>query len=186
MSDSVKMKNLRGLIACFVFSGVYGCGGDDSTAPTENASSISSSSDESVNANDGIINEASVQAVRGRFIGSAVDGLAYASDDLVGFTDVEGRFEYRDERAIEFSIGGITLGKALGDATMTPVTIVAGAVDEQHPVVTNIARFLQTLDDDGDPANGISITPGVTELAVNKIVDFDQSVLAFEDDSYDS
>lgn len=65
---------------------------------------------------------------------------------------------------------------------MTQVTLVAGAVDEQHPVVTNIARLLQTLDDDGDPANGISITPGVTELAVNKIVDFDQSVLAFEDD----
>jgi hypothetical protein len=65
---------------------------------------------------------------------------------------------------------------------LTPVELVPGAQDETNPIVTNIIRFLQTLDDDGDPANGITITSQVTALAAGRVIDFEQSIEAFEDD----
>jgi len=60
------------------------------------------------------------------------------------------------------------------------VELVSGATDETHPSVTNIARFLQTLDDDAAPSNGITITSDVMDLAVGKSMDFSLSITDFE------
>ena len=118
----------------------------------------------------------------GQFIDSAVDGLGYLSVGVSGFTDGEGRYQYGEGETVRFSIGDIRIGEAGGRSVITPVELIPGARDETDPFVTNITRFLQTLDDDGDPSNGITITPQVAELARNRSIDFTQSVTAFEDD----
>jgi len=116
----------------------------------------------------------------GVFIDSPVEGLSYASATLNGTTDADGAFSYETNETVTFSIGDITLGSTSGAAVITPVDMVNGATSETDPVVTNIARFLQTLDDDGNPDNGIMISNTVSNLAAGKNIDFMLSTSDFE------
>lgn len=116
----------------------------------------------------------------GVFIDSPVEGLSYASATLNGTTDADGTFSYETNETVTFSIGDITLGSTSGAAVITPVDMVSGATSETDPVVTNIARFLQTLDDDGNPDNGIIISNTVSNLAAGKNIDFMLSTSDFE------
>ncbi len=118
----------------------------------------------------------------GAFVDSVVTGLAYEAGPRTGVTDATGQFKYSPGEVVRFSIGDIVLGEALGARVLTPVDLVPGAKDQTHPTVTNIARFLQTLDDDLDPVNGITIAPGVAGVAVGLSVDFSQTITAFEND----
>jgi hypothetical protein len=63
---------------------------------------------------------------------------------------------------------------------MTPVHLVPGAEDETHPVVINMARFMQSLDADGDPENGITITPEIIDEMLGWQIDFNFSIMDFE------
>lgn len=118
----------------------------------------------------------------GHFVDSAVYGMAYAYGDVTSMTDEQGAFEYSGETPVDFSIGDILVGSAPGNAIVTPVELVPGAEDETHEAVANIARFLQTLDDDGDPANGIVISDAVHAMAQGESVDFQQGAVDFADD----
>lgn len=119
--------------------------------------------------------------LQGQFIDSPVYGLAYFSGNQSGKTDSEGRFNYQEGTDVTFMIGDIVIGKGPGAPIMTPVSLVPGAVDETHPVVLNIARFLQTLDTDQKAANGITIDPYMHTLAEKLSVDFSLSGNNFED-----
>ena len=118
----------------------------------------------------------------GQFFDSAVEGLGYVSGGQSGVTYGEGWFEYEPGKGIEFSVGDIFIGSGPGDAVMTPVSLVGGAVDESHPTVINIARFLLTLDDDGDPANGITITKAARDSAEGMSLDFTMTTEEFGSD----
>ncbi len=111
-------------------------------------------------------------------------GLGYVSGQQSGITDGLGLYLYELEQTITFSVGDIVLGAAdpAGKSLLTPVDMVAGAVDETDPAVTNILRFLQTIDDDGNHDNGIEVTAAVRAQAANASIDFNQSVSAFEQD----
>jgi len=117
----------------------------------------------------------------GKFVDSAVQGLNYVCGDLTGITDRDGRFQYREECQVQFRVGEIVIGTTPGALVVTPVELVSAAKDQNDPTVVNIARFLQTLDDDGNPSNGITITAAVAALA-NGSVNFSQSIADFEDD----
>jgi len=110
-----------------------------------------------------------VETASGRFVDSAVEGLIYVSGNQVGVTDANGTFTYEVGEAVTLYVGGIELGSALGQAVITPVDLVESAADETDSTVINIARFLITLDDDGNPDNGITITDTVRGLAVGYI-----------------
>ncbi len=116
----------------------------------------------------------------GVFIDSPVEGLSYTSATKNGITDAAGTFTYTTNETITFSIGNITLGTASGNTIITPVDLVSGAINETDPIVTNIIRFLQTLDDDGNPGNGITISSDVSNLAATESMDFTLSVSDFE------
>jgi len=116
----------------------------------------------------------------GVFVDSPVEGLSYASATLNGITNTDGTFNYKTNETVTFSIGDIILGSTSGTSVITPVDIVTGATNETDPVVTNIARFLQTLDDDGTPDNGITISTTVSNLAADKSIDFMLSISDFE------
>ena len=119
----------------------------------------------------------------GIFSDSPVGGLSYVSGQTTGVTNAEGQFSYEAGGSVTFSIGDITLGTTSGAKVITPVELVSGATDETHPSVTNIARFLQTLDDDATPSNGITITSNVMDLAVGKSMDFSLSIADFENNT---
>ena len=108
----------------------------------------------------------------GIFEDSPVAGLFYETATRSGFTNSSGEYEYLPTETITFSIGGIVLGSATGSEVITPLTLVAGATDATHPEVTNIVRLLMTLDNDGNPDNGISISTETAAAAVNQSVDF--------------
>jgi len=109
----------------------------------------------------------------GYFVDSAVSGLSYVtSSGITGVTDATGAFEYATGDTVTFSIGDVVIGEATGASLLTPVSLVPGATDETDTTVTNIARFLQSLDDDGDPNNGIMIDADVAIAAAGQSLDF--------------
>jgi uncharacterized protein len=101
---------------------------------------------------------------QGKFAGP-VAGLRFVTPTCAGFTDEEGTFEYRDGEVVVFSVGGVTLGAARGAGRLTLADIVArvdGDINKlTDPGLTNIARFLQTLDQDGNTDSGITLTPEI-------------------------
>ncbi len=114
-----------------------------------------------------------------------VQGLDYMSGDTSGVTDAEGTFTYElhDDvaQAVICAIGNVVLGEADGQATLTPVDLVAGG-DTGSQEVQNIARFLVMLDDDANPAaDGILISPDLQTLADDwPEVDFTLEEMAFD------
>jgi para-nitrobenzyl esterase len=121
----------------------------------------------------------------GVFIDGPVAGIDYQTPTLAGTTDTAGSFKYKDGEKVTFSIGGVVLGSAVGKSVLTPLDIVDGAKDTSDQRVVNIGVFLQTLDQDGNPENGIVIS-GKTASFVKQYgseTNFDKPVRAFSFDS---
>jgi hypothetical protein len=119
---------------------------------------------------------------QGQFFDATVHGLEFVSGDRSGITDENGVFSFQSGENIEFRVGGIVLGSATPARKMNPMHL-AETTDAADPVVTNIARFLQTIDNDGNPSNGIRITKAVRAAAAGKTLNFVQEIDAFENDA---
>ena len=118
---------------------------------------------------------------KGKFIDSAVEGIAYTSGSQSGLTDATGLFSYEDGKTVTFSVGGIVIGSVNGSAIITPVQLVENALDQTNAVVTNIVQFLMTIDDDHDVSNGIQITQAIRNAAAGLTLDF--TLANFDTDS---
>src|SRR5690554_4872212 len=99
-------------------------------------------------------NDASAKT--GQLIDSAVAGVAYQTPSYSGKTNTNGEYHFIEGEAVTFTIGSISFGPLPAKAVLTPLDL-AGSTDITNRKVINIARLLQTLDDDQNPANGISI-----------------------------
>jgi hypothetical protein len=119
------------------------------------------------------------ETLTGVFIDSPVKGLRWVSGGMTGTTDAAGRFQYKSGAKVQFYVGDVLLGEATGNSVVIPVDLVASAQDISNPTVTNIIRFLMTLDNDDDPSNGIEITEACANLALGEAVDFTQSTSDF-------
>jgi hypothetical protein len=89
---------------------------------------------------------------RGHFIDAPVVGLSYRGPTQEGVTadssaEDGGGFLFFPDETIEFSVGTVTLGSALADKKVSPLDLFHGA-DSTDPRVINVARLLQSLDDD--------------------------------------
>ena len=116
----------------------------------------------------------------GVFKDSKVSGIHYESGGQQGTTDADGTFTYEVGQPVTFSIGGVTIGTATGKSVMTPLDLVTNG-SGTSTTVRNIARFLQMLDFDGDPSNGITISTAVQNAAANwSAVDFTTSDIESE------
>jgi len=94
----------------------------------------------------------------GIFVDAEVAGLGYTTDSGVsGSTDANGAYSYNPGDTISFSVGGVNLGSVAGAPKCTPFDFGAASI--------NIAQFIQSLDADGDPSNGIDINAAATALA---------------------
>jgi hypothetical protein len=116
----------------------------------------------------------------GVFIDSAVEGLHYVTATQSGTTNSSGEYNYIPGETVTFSIGGIVLGTTPASGVVTPLSIVPNALSADNVQVNNIVRFLLSLDIDGDPSNGISISSDVTAVAADVVVDFSANDLSVE------
>lgn len=132
----------------------------------------------------------------GQFFDSPVSGLAYETESgLSGVTNSKGEFQYREGEIVTFKLGKTTLGSVRGDSRISPFDLfiippplgldflqaITHMFDDnlaadafEHTV--NMLIFLQSLDVDNDPDNGIDIPPAVADffLLIFEAVLFDQ------------
>ena len=117
-------------------------------------------------------------ALQGIFIDSPVSGLKYETETHSGMTDENGKFDYEEGETVTFFVGDIKLGSAPASEEISPISI-ASTPDAtiETPEVQNIAAFLQTLDEDGDPENGIQISGEVVNSLNISSIDFTQPII---------
>ncbi len=107
--------------------------------------------------NDGSNDTSAPTTKTGKLIDSAVVGVSYKTQSQTGLTNQQGEFNYLDGESITFSIGQLNLPTTQVAEVITPYEL-ANTADKDNPQALNIARFLQTLDEDGNPDNGIVIS----------------------------
>jgi hypothetical protein len=111
----------------------------------------------------------------GRFIDSPVANIDYSTETLSGTTNPNGEFLYREGENVTFAIGDMAFPSVAAGPLITPLDMSAsGQIDE---TVTNIIRILQSLDTDGNPENGITISDEA-RFGATQVV-FAQSVASF-------
>ena len=123
-----------------------GCGGGGSDAGTTTPTTPS-----------GVITDT------GRFVDAPVSGLGFQSGSLSGVTAANGDFDYVVGEQAAFKVGSrVNLGSAAGKSLMSPLDLVPAHADDR--IVKAMASLLQSLDTDGDQANGIQLTPAMIGL----------------------
>jgi len=132
----------------------------------------------------------------GYFSDGPVQGLMFKTLTQAGTTDSNGRFEYLTGETVTFSIGEFVLGSGAGGGQITPahlVPVISGGKTPMAPgdpkkvtnqIVTNLARFIQSLDNDGNVENGVMIDPSAAKIVskYNGRINFNQSEGAFTTD----
>lgn len=105
----------------------------------------------------------------GRLIDSEVKGLKYKSGEHEGITDENGEFSYILGEQIQFFVGDIAIGYQIEPKDILTLYDLA---NNNSFAALNIARFLQSIDDDAIINNGIQITESSHNLSKNKTLDF--------------
>lgn len=124
----------------------------------------------------------SAEVLTGRFIDAPVNGVQYSTPTQSGLTDADGGFRYLANEQVTFSIGKTVLGTGLAVGYMTPESLSAASSGLSDQSVVNILRFLQTVDSDGVPENGIEIKQSVRDLLAGTSINFNQTTAAFDGD----
>jgi uncharacterized protein len=121
---------------------------------------------------------AAADTVTGVFAGP-IAGLRYQTPTKTGITNERGEFQYRNGESVTFLVGGLVLGSVEGAPRVNLAQLVNradGKIDRLHdPIVTNLARLIQTLDTDGTVENGVTISPAVHDLVGPMVINFNQA-----------
>jgi len=119
--------------------------------------------------------------VQGRLLDAAVEGLSYKAtpSGRSGATDAQGGFSCAEGDRVEFALGGAVLGSAACAPLLTPLDL-AGTQSLAEPRLVNRLLFLQMLDEDDQPANGIRLVPAVAAALANRSLDFSAPAAAFD------
>lgn len=101
----------------------------------------------------------------GYFVDAPVAGIGYETDSAgIAETGDDGSFVYSEGEDITFFIGDLRFPSTKAKATITPLDI-ANTKQVNNQLVTNIARLLQSLDDDNDTSTGIRIKSSAANAA---------------------
>ena len=175
------MKKLGTLSLAVVLlsSFLIGCGGGNGSGSSANIS-IENISGETIST--GVLSDA-----------GAVSGIEYRTASQSGSTDSNGTFSYVSGETITFSIGNIVVGQAVAAPNLSTFNLVGISpplsgfgIPNKTPQslsfqqAINISVFLQTLDEDANPTNGISIPKETIPLASNVTIKFNQNFSTFE------
>lgn len=115
----------------------------------------------------------------GIFTDSAVAGISYQTSPggKSGKTSALGEYTFVDGDSVVFSIGGIALPEVSASGRVTPADMSSADNADQ---VTNILRLLQSMDDDGNPDNGINISDDIHAALAEAQLNLGQSAQDFE------
>jgi len=144
--------------------------------------------------------DASPQEFTGVFIDGPVEGLRFDTASQSGLTNSNGEFTYIAGETVTFSIGGIVLGSALATSSLTPFDLFDmdppstegelraelsnyDNVTDFHRVA-NMAMLLVSLDNDGDPDNGLDLSGWDVTLAKASL-SFDAKLFDFDHEFFD-
>lgn len=125
----------------------------------------------------------------GVFLDSPVSGLYYETATQSGTTSASGEFQYLPGESVTFSLGGITLGSSSASGQVTPLDLVgANSIEDAKARglfnrLVNLLVFLQSLDRDHNPDNGIDLTDLHAAL-VNEELNFDTIPSIFHASGY--
>jgi hypothetical protein len=115
-----------------------------------------------------------------------IAGLKFQTPTKTGFTNERGEFQYEQGEAVTFRVGELVLGAVEGAPRVNLAQLVnrvAGKIDKLHdPLVTNLARLVQTLDQDGNVEAGVTIAPVVHARIGAGIFNFNQAEDSFAAD----
>ncbi len=106
-------------------------------------------------------NEQAATTGTGYYVDSAVAGVNYTCGSKTGTTEADGAFTFEKGKDCTFTAAGIPLK-----------TVSAADLTNQAKIVENnvtVARFLQSIDVDGNASNGIQITDKVLEILTDAI-----------------
>lgn len=161
---------LKNLYLCVGITALAACGGGGGGgSPSSQASSVAPlSSSATVQSST-----SSMAAEEGILLDSPVINIGYKTATQTGVTDSQGRYKYLAGETVVFFIGDLEFSGVAASGIVTPLDI-AGTGDVDDPAVINMVRLLQTLDKDGNPDNGISITDAAKTSATT--VDFTASI----------
>ncbi len=163
------------LIAVLLSALLSACGGDYKKDKSHSSSSSSPSS-LPVAASSSQAASSAPTTVVGVLVDSFVAGIGYRTPSQSGVTNAQGEFNYLPGETVTFFIGTLEFPPIPAKPLVTPLDM-AQSLNPAAPVVLNIARLLQSLDIDGNPANGISISPTATTAATP--VDFSLDLTQF-------
>ncbi len=106
-------------------------------------------------------------------------GLRYQTPTTAGLTGDEGEFQYRKGETVTFGVGGLVLGSVKGAPRVNLAQLVPrvdGKIDRLHdPIVTNLARLIHSLDQEGNLEEGVRIAPIVHDLVGPMTINFNQA-----------
>jgi beta-glucanase (GH16 family) len=114
----------------------------------------------------------------GVLLDSPVEGVTFQTATQSGVTNVAGEFQYQAGEMVTFSIGDIVLGTVQGADIITAVELT-GSFDPTDQAATNLLVFLQSIDEDQNFSNGITISAATQAAAVGQALDFNLSSSAF-------
>jgi len=177
MNNPINLKLFTILFMAFLLINCGGGSGDDGTTTTNTETENTQQQTEQEET------KPAATVKQGSFDVSLVEGLSYESGEQAGKTDSNGQFSYEEGKQITFKVGDIVVGTITPRSRVAITTLVANANDETDITVTNIMRFLVTIDNDNDLSNGIQITAVINDQAIGATINFKQPILAFETDS---
>ncbi|MFO1252240.1 MAG: esterase-like activity of phytase family protein [Inhella sp.] len=116
-----------------------------------------------------------------RLIDGVVEGVQYSASPsgLSGRTTAAGGILCKPGDKLSFSVGGVPLGSSDCQSTLT-IGELAGTQTLSDARLVNRLVFLQTLDEDDEPANGIRIPTPVADAFAGKSLDFALAPEAFD------
>lgn len=169
-----KPLSLPSLFVLFVAASLAACGSGGSSTPDPTPPPQVNGNGNGPNGN-GTNGNGSEEGI---FIDGPVGNIGYRTETHEGVTSPTGVYQYEPGETVVFFIGDLEFPPVLASGVVTPLDIVGTTDTEDHRVI-NIIRLLQTLDADGDPSNGITISDTAKDNATQ--VDFDLPVEEFAD-----
>jgi hypothetical protein len=127
-----------------------------------------------------------VGSALGVFLDSPVQGLRYTTSpsNVTGVTNANGEFTYNPGDTVTFALGDLVLGSVPAQAEVTPLAVAQALVaatpgGDVETITVNLLAFLQSLDADGNPDNGITLNTAVAEEMASNAIDFTADATAF-------
>ncbi|MBI2381690.1 MAG: bifunctional metallophosphatase/5'-nucleotidase [Gammaproteobacteria bacterium] len=102
-----------------------------------------------------------------------IAGVSYSSGSVTGSTDKDGKFFYEAGKKVSFKLGDVVLGTVDGSlGTVTPFDLAGDSARTGNLASMNLLRFLQSIDADNNPDNGIEIPAAAAAALTGVSLDF--------------